>query len=1236
GSTIPDNEDLNGNNTINTTEEYYEYDIDLVPGQLAIGKEYITDQILTTNDNVAKERVTWYQFRIPVRQFESKFGNIDGFKSIKYVRMLLTGFKDPVVLRFANFRLVGSRWRRYTANLLQDGLVTTPEISPDNFVVSVVNLEENSSVPTVNPGAVKEKSPYRIPPGVVRDRDNTSTVSRLLNEQSIQVCIDDLNDGDARAIYKNVSADLFNYGRVKMFFHANSASNDDDMHAFLRLGTDFDQNYYEIEIPLKITKPANTQIEREIWPEANEIDLDLDELYALKAERDRGGFSLYESFPVSGPKQVGRHLIRIFGRPDLSSVQLMMIGVKNPRTSDKRPHSVCLWANELRLTDFNRTPGWAVNTTLSAKLADFATVTGTFRHTTFGFGSVSSKIFERTREETTAYDLSTTVNLDKLIPGNTGIKIPMFLSYQNTTKNPGYDPANPDMKLDALKKSFSSDEAESAYLKLIQDVESRRSLNFVNVRKVKTKPNAKTHIYDIENFSLSYSYSDRLRTNFTTKESKQEDQKGSIAYNFSPKATGIEPFKNSKALKSPWLKLIKDFNFSFLPSSLSVRFDLDRSFGKNIYRNDGGSLSTPAYLKYFTFNRQYNLRWNLTKALSLEYASRAYAIIDEPDGDIDTQEKKDIVINNLKKFGRMKNFEQNITLNYTLPLDKLPVTDWLGADYRYQVNYNWKAGPLNKPDKSPGQPDGLNDIPDDLDFKNIIDNKKTQNLTGRVDLLKLYNKVKFLKEINTPPKPVPARKSTNPTVKPPPDTVRTTPPLIKGIAKLIMSVRSINGSYERSEGTILPGYSGTPKFFGMDENWKTPGWGFVLGDQNPNIRTSLAEAGYLTKNSGITTPFSQARTDNFNLRANIEPTADLKIQIDLKKESSSSYQEIYRYNLDSARYESLNPNRSGSYRISYLTIKTAFEKSNDETESSVFKKFEENLIAIKDRFNFINGGGELYDTTSQDVIIPAFIAAYSGKNVNTISLTPFQKTPLPNWRLDYTGLNKLKGFKDIFQSVTVSHAYQSSYSVLNYSNSLEFNDPNSQDYLSIDHSVEDYNSSYFGKSVDGKLIPMYVISQVLISEQFSPLIGISIRTKSKITANFQYKTKRDLALNISNAQITEQTSKDVSFEMGFTKTGMKLPFKSQGRTIVLKNDLTFKLNATVSDQKTIQRKVDELNIITNGNVNYQIKPSLNYTVSQKLSIQLYYDRTINDPVVSSSYRRTTTRFGAQVRFSLAQ
>ena len=1231
GSPYPDNEDLNQDNTLSELEEYYEYDMNLAPGGLDIGREYIVDKITTTDDGRLPEAVTWYLFRIPVKQPERSVGNINGYKSIRYARMILTGFEQPVVLRLANFRMVGARWRKYEASLREGGLIPTPEITPEDFTLSVVNLEENGAIDPEG-----KKSPYRIPPGVVRDRDNTSSVSRQLNEQSVQVCIEDLKDGDARAIYKNVDVDLFNYGRIKMYIHANSEAPDGELRGFIRLGTDFDQNYYEIEIPLKITNPASTEDPNLLWPEENQIDLDLNQLYALKAARDREKFPLSQLYPEAGPKVVGKHLIRIFGRPDLSSVRLMMIGVKNPKTDDKRLYDICIWANELRLTDFNRTPGWAVNSTVSAKLADFATVTGAFRHTTFGFGSVSSKIGERTRDETTTYDVSANVSLDKLLPGNTGIKLPVFLSYENTTVNPNYDPANPDMKLDAALSSYNTEAERSEFKKLIQDKTVRRSINFTNVRKVKVKQDAPSHIYDIENLSFSYAYSEALQSNYFTQEALQKLYRGSLAYTFAPKATGIEPFKNSAGLKSPYLKLIKDFNFSLLPSSISVRGDLERSFNKRVYRNAGTTdgefqNSNANFLKYFIFNRTYNLRWNLSRGLSLEYSARANAVVDEPTGDIDTQEKRDSIKTNLKKFGRMKNFDQTFTVNYTVPLDKFPLTDWLGAEYRWQADYNWKAGPYNRPDSLVKQ--GEQDLEDYLDFKNTIQNHRDNNLTGKVDLVKLYNKIKFLKELNTPPKPQPSRSSSkNPTVnKAKTDTVKTAPPLIKGFFRLLMSVRSLNATYSLSEGTILPGFAGTPYLFGMDKSFSEPGWGFILGSQDPAIRKNVT----LTKNTTLTMPFSQVRNENITIRANVEPAPDFKVQLDVKKEATSAYQEIFRYDSIVSDYASLNPNRSGSYKISFLGIKTAFDPSNNNIDSEVFHQFEENLTVIKQRFQDLGQLPGEFDTTSQDVMIPAFIAAYSGKDVNRVSLSPFPNTPLPNWRIDYTGLNKLEAFKNMFQSITISHAYSSSFSVVNYSNSLEYEDPAN---LSIDQSVEDYNRKYFSSKMDenGNPIPIYVISQVLISEQFAPLIGVNLRTKSRVTARFEYKTKRDLALNISNAQITELNDKNVTFELGYTKNNMKLPFKSQGRTIVLKNDVTFRLNVSVTDSKTIQRKIEELNTITSGNVNFQLRPNISYTVNQKLSLQAYYERTVNEPIVSNSYRRATTRFGIQVRFSLAQ
>jgi len=1208
-STIPDNEDLNQDNTLSDLDEYYSYSIDLKPNQLDVGKEFIVDKISNT---VNGDLVTWYLFRIPVRQFDEKVGNIEGFKSIRYGRLYLTGFSQPVVLRMAKFRTVGNRWRRYTGNLQESSFGEPIEPNLDNFAVSVVNVEEN--------GAGNEIKPPYIEP-LKRDRDNTSTVQRRLNEQAVQLCVNELPDGDARSIFKNVSMDFFNYGRIQMFLSAYNKNlanpiADNELVAFVRLGTDFDENYYEIELPLTIT-PANApRVVEYIWPEQNRIDLDLDELYALKVKRDREGYNLGLLYPQDGPAQAGKHGIRILGRPDISQVRMMMIGVRNPRSDDAKAFDVCIWANELRLTDFDRTAGWAANAVLSAKLADLGTVTGSVRHIGFGYGGVQSKISERARSETNSYDISANISVDKLLPQWTGLKIPMFISYENTTIDPKYDPANPDLRLEAALKSFDTQAEKDAYIDLIRDKSIRRSLNFTNVRKVKTKKDAVAHIYDIENFAFTYAQSEATQTNFNLQENTRRNYKGAIAWQYSPKFKGFDPFKDMKFLSSPFLQLIKDFNFNPLPSNISVRYELDRSFSKMTYRNANTDAlsSVPNFQKFFVFNRTYNVRWALAKSLTLDYSARVNAIIDEPDGDLDNPDSMDVVIANLKKFGRTKTYDQNITANYTVPLDKFPLTNWLGAEYRYNVGYNWKAGPL--------------ETIDSLRLGNIVQNSQEQALSGRVDMVKLYNKIGFLKNINTPKRPTTPTPQTKTTQ---PDTVRRPPDLklVKGLLRLIMSLRNITGTYSVNQGTILPGFTPVPYLFGMDQSWSAPGWGFVLGQQDPNFQIKAGEKGWLTTSQKLTTPYSQNQMRDLGLRASIEPSTDLKIQLDVKKNSLTSYQEIYRMDSTGLAYESLGQSRLGSYKTSILTINTAFQ-NNGSINSTVFKQFEENIDLVQDRFTRLTGNS--YETRSQDVLIPAFIAAYTGKSAESVNLSPFPSIPIPNWRLDYTGLGKLEGLKDIFQSITINHAYTSSYSVVNYSNSLEYQD------VAINNPIEDYNNGLFASqtNANGELIPVYVISQVMISEQFAPLVGVNLRTKSKLNFRFEYKTKRDLALNISNSQITELTSKDWSVDLGYTKNNMKLPFKSQGRVITLKNDITFQLNMSVTNNRTIQRKIDEVNTVTNGNVNFQLRPNVSYLVNQKLRVQAYVERSVNEPLVTNSYKRSTTRVGVKVLFNLAQ
>jgi cell surface protein SprA len=311
-----------------------------------------------------------------------------------------------------------------------------------------------------------------------------------------------------------------------------------------------------------------------------------------------------------------------------------------------------------------------------------------------------------------------------------------------------------------------------------------------------------------------------------------------------------------------------------------------------------------------------------------------------------------------------------------------------------------------------------------------------------------------------------------------------------------------------------------------------------------------------------------------------------------------------------------------------LSIKTAFQKDNAENISPNFSNFETYRNVIQSRLNALNSNGE-YGINSQDVLIPAFIAAYSGKDPNTASLTPFPKIPLPNWRVDYAGLKNLPVLKDLVSSINITHSYSSVFRINNYTNSLLYDNN-----IELSNSITNYPEP--SVSNDNGLIPVYILNEVNIAERFSPLIGVNVRTKSRSTIKVEWKKERNLSLNLSNSQITEIQRNDISFDYGVTKKGWKFPFKIQGRTVTMKNDMDFRITFTIRDDKTIQRKIDDVTTVTAGNVNYQVRPTVSYVANEKLRLTMYFERNINQPRVSNSFPRATTAFGIQVRFSLAQ
>ncbi|MFD2201553.1 cell surface protein SprA [Shivajiella indica] len=1197
GSNLPDNEDLNSDNTINELEAYYEYEIDLRPGEIQVGQGYVVDKVTSVQSG---DEINWYLFRIPVRTPDRVQGEISGFKSIRFMRTYLTDFEQPVVLRMANFRLVASQWRVFQESLFERGFFEIPEPDNSNFTVGVVNIEENSQ------GSATQ-SPYVLPPGITRDRDNLAAVERQLNEQSIRLCVDDLQARDARAVFKNTSSlDLVQYERIKMFLHADSEdAQDGELTAFIRMGTDYTDNYYEIEVPLWIT-PKGTRDPRQIWPLENELDIAIKEIVGVKVDRDNERVPLNLAYS----KEIRQYKVTVVGRPELSLVQGMMIGIRNPGSTGGASKSICIWANELRVTGFIQSAGWAANGILNMQLADVATISTSIRHNSVGFGGLETRLSQRSLESATQYDISTNVNVEKLLPEGLNMTIPMYASFENITVRPQFDPLNPDVPLSLALDKFQTKSERDLYKSQVLDQSRRRNIGFSNVRKNRNPEKQKNNFYDLSNFSFSYAFGSVRQSNINTESYEFETRVGNIAYIYQPKPLLLEPFKNSEWAGGQNFRLLRDFNLNFVPTTISARLDMDRRFMRSQFRND--QLTTdgvdPFYQKSYFLNRNFNINWDLTKNLRVDFVSRTLAVIDEPEGARDTQEARDSVRVNLRNFGRATNYNHQLLLNYKVPLDKVKALDWIGVDYRYAANYTWMTGAI-------GQKDTLG---------NMIQNTRDQALNGRIDLVKLYNKNAKLKALYTPKRPsIPGRQVVNAE-----DTIGT--PFTNGLIKFVTMFKDINFRYSVVEGTFLPGYMENTGLLGLDRSFMNPGFGFVFGSQDPNIRFGLANQGLIAPSTELTQTFRQNSVINLNVNALAEPFKDFRITFEARKREIGDYSEIFRNSADNpGDYVSLSPNRSAGYSITYSIIRTTFKGDDRNNISPVFTTFENNRSIIQSRLNAQNPGGE-YALNGQDVLTLSFLSAYSGRDAESIDLNPFPKIPIPNWRVDYKGLSQIPALREYFSSINLTHGYASTYEVSNFSNSLLYT-----------QGLELYNriNQIPGASITdefGQYIPVFILNQVILTERFAPLIGVSLLTKDRLNITMEYNVERNLGLNFSNAQVTEQNSRDFGFDLGYTKAGVKVPFKIQGRQEVLKNDLQIRLSTRVVDTRTVQRKIEEVSTITNGNLNLQIRPTIGYIINQSLNIQLYFDRTINDPRVTTAFRRSSTAFGGQLRFNLSQ
>ncbi len=1025
---------------------------------------------------------------------------------------------------------------------------------------------------------------------------------------------------DARAVFKNMHLDLRRFKKLSMFVHAEAVQGpvrqvqDNDLVAVMRIGSDFLSNYYEVRIPLKITQ-AGQSTPALVWPEENNIDFSLDELTNVKLLRNNKNAPPNAIFR----QQIGNKTFSILGNPNLGETQVVLLGIEN-KTPSRADADAEVWVNELRLSSIDDRGGWAALGRVDIGLADMGNVAVSANYHTTGFGNIDQRINERSKENVLQFDVAANVELGKLLPSKIGISIPFYGSIARTTATPEFDPYDLDIRFKD-KLANAPNQSKDSIQKSAIDQTTIKAFSFNNVRKINTT-GKRLRLWSIENFDISYSYIKTEISNPLVQNQTIIRHHGTFGYTFNAQPKYIEPFKNIIKSKSPWLAWIKNFNFNINPSLISFRADIDRQFGQFIPRTINGydskvSRVDTTYDKYFTYNRYYNLNWNLSRSLMIDFNAINNARIDEPYGAIDNAEKRKIVHHNFLNWGRTTLYMQKFISSYALPTNTFSFLDWTTIRFTYSNSYNWIGASLIA-----------------AQLGNVIENSQERSLTSEFDFMQLYNKSAFLRKLNK--------------------NDSTTTRWQKFSGKLLTAISHMNIQYTETYHSRIPGFINEVDHVG--NNWKlnAPGLDYIFGAQpNQSWLARAASKGWITKNPNFNFLFQQDFEQKLSATTQLEPIKSLVIDLNIEKSFSKSYNELFKDTLGTGNFTHLNPYASGGFSVSYISFSTLFEKFDPNKISRTFRTFENNRIILSERLatqspywqkipvaqqRTVDGFYTGYGRYAQDVLIPSFIAAYTGtdplkvplmnQNSKNIRSNPFSGLiPKPNWRITYTGLSNINKSESIFSNITLTHGYNSTLSMNSFASALLYQDP--------------FNVGYPGfiDTISGNFIPFFLVPNLTINEQFSPLIGIDITTKTQLNTHFEFRKSRQLSLSLIDYQLSEVQSTEYILSASWRKKGLKIPFKikiGNFETNKLNNDMNFRLDVSIRNNANSNSRLDQDNaFVTGGQKIIRISPSIDYILNNRINIKLFFDQQKVIPYISSAPPITTTRAGVQIRVALA-
>lgn len=1185
GSTEPDAEDINRDQTMNTINAYYQYPISLKAADLVLGKNYIVDVKKTIRSTpLGDKEVKWYQFRIPVRN-GTPIGGIANFNSIRFMRFYLTKFQSPVVLRLAKIELVQGSWIR-SLNNIHDGVASDGDVlntkEQANFKVGVVNLEENES---------RNPVPYVLPPGVQREQTRGSGNNlQQQNEQSLSLKIKELPKGDTRGVYKNTDQDFRMYKNLKMFVHAEAmdsdAVKDDEVVAILRMGSDIEQHYYQVEMPLKIT-PLGSKGVAEIWPKANEMMVDLKKLAALKIDRHkvRGSTDSQVIFPKPVTGEAPAYRMRVKGFPNLANIKTILLGVRNA-SSDGNKKSVEVWFNELRVAGFEKDGGWAAQLETNLNVGDLVRLTVTGKYQTIGFGDINQRTDQRSQEEVKQYGLISSLNFGKVLPPKWGISLPLSYQINEVFKNPKYDPLYQDLL-------YKDTRDINPQWSLAQDYTRHKGISLINIHK--TKSGGKKHFFDIENFNASYAFKESFRKNYTIVADLQQELNASVGYRYAFKPITLAFFKKISFFNNEYLRLLRDFNLNLLPRNIQINANIRRTFNRYQSRPLVAGLSVlPALKQYnFLFDWDYSINYPISRALNLNFKVANHHIYDnfeQDDGD-------DLDLNlysNLFNVGRPQKYTHQLKANYQLPIHLLPFMGFLSSRYSYTTDFEWQA---NAPylQKRLG---------------NDLSNANTHNFNLSAQLSRLYSSLGI-------------RKLFKPTAKKSPFHPRNF------FYNLLTMVKSAQFNFNQNNSTLLPGYANRVNFAkDLIKGRINPSWGFLFGEQADIRDLALANNWLATrtinKASGaddayVNRMYQQNKYEKYNFTAVVKPLQGLNVSIRASRIKTRNRQQQLDPVIDaqkstdvSRQIRRFNPtvfNESGNFSMSHNMIGTFFTNPDVLFDNFLKERTPTRQFLASKTGQAVDG----FSSNGQQVLFSAFVNAYKGRSVSSNRLDWFSKIPGLNWSVNYTGLMRMDWFKKNFRAFSLRHAYTGRYTLASFRNN-----PN--------YKVQ--ADGTWARDANGYFYEPLIAQNLILSDGFKPLIQVNVGMKNNFSLKGQVDAQRTLTLNFTNNTLSQVTATTYILGLGYRITNLKTWFKVGGKTrksvgnINVRADLRYQKSLTLIREIATGGKQ-----ITAGQNIFSLKVKVDYQLNKSLSAFVYYDHLASRYAISTAFPRTTMSGG---------